>query len=141
MSTHEQKLEVIAEFLCNRARLGRVTNVREIQMCAAEGLCAKGYRDDLYPVDRDKVHAVLDELAKLSFEAEGFILPVIVAHFWDNEPGGRFVRWAGEAGLIDLDAAEDPAATKTLYLDQLAKVFVKYQEMEPVPYLPTESSE
>jgi hypothetical protein len=137
MSTQENKIEVVTEFLRNRASLGRVTTVQEIQRVAAEMLVAHGYRDDLYLVERDTVNDVLNEIAKTSFAEQGFILPAIVVHFADDEPPSRFIYQAVNAGLLSDEAliAEQAAA---VFAEQKAKVFAQWQGPLTVPDSPAD---
>jgi hypothetical protein len=135
MSTQENKVEVITEFLRNRASLGRVTTVQEIQRVAAEMLVAHGYRDDLYLVDRDVVNDVLNEIAKASFAEQGFILPAIVVHFADDEPPSRFIYQAVNAGLLTDEAVISEQAAAA-FAEQKAKVFAKYQSGLVIPDSP-----
>jgi hypothetical protein len=137
MSTQENKIEVVTEFLRNRASLGRVTTVQELQRVAAEMLVAHGYREDLYLVDRDVVNDVLNEIAKASFAEEGFILPAIVVHFADDNPPSRFIYQAVNAGLLSDEAliAEQAAA---VFAEQKATVFARWQGPLTVPDSPAD---
>lgn len=138
MSSSEHKIEAITEFLRNRAALGRVTNVREIQMVAGELLFKKEQRSHPYPVSRDSVHAALDEIAKTTYQAEGATLVALVTHFWDDEPGDRWERWAAQIGVVDPDKTVDTAWLKAFFLGQRAEVFAKYQNTPIVPDSPVD---
>jgi len=138
MSTHENKIEVITEFLRNRAALGRVTNVREIQMVAGEMLYTKEQRSHPFPVEREKVHAALDDIAKASYAAEGVLLNAVVTHFWDDEIGERATRWGVLIGVVDQDTAVPTEALKAFFLAQRAEVFAKYQNTPVIPDTPVD---
>lgn len=149
MSTSENKVEVITEFLQRNARLGRLTNMVEVQLATGLELAVRGYRTNgsAQPVEREKVATALAEVARRSYEEEGLLLPALVVHFEDKAPGHRFVVWAAQAGLMELpdfdpDSGDNedelemddggtprwPVTDEALavHADQVAKVFAKY---------------
>lgn len=102
MSSMEQKVEVIGEFLENRAQLQRVTGFQEIQRVAGEKLLEKGYRySSNAPVSRSDVAEALSVIATTSYQQNQVILPALVAKFWDNSPTHEFAQWATNAGLME----------------------------------------
>lgn len=152
MSTIEQKIEVITEFLQRQARLGRLTNPLEVQLAAGLALAEKGYRasGSCQPVSRDEVGLALAQIAKTSFAEDGIILPALVVHFEDKQPGHRFVAQAAEAGLVEVPVIDPDGANEqdlelddngvpryevteealSVWSDQVLKVFAKYTPQE-----------
>ena len=90
MSTFENKVEVVTDFLRNRASLRRLTDYQEVSRVAGEVLHRRGQRHHAAPVDREKIAGVLKKVDDDSVENQGFMLSAIVVHFWDNEAGHRF---------------------------------------------------
>ena len=101
MSSIENKVEVIHEFLENRAQLQRVTGFQEIQRVAGEKLLEKGYRYPYaVPVRRADVATALDVIATKATRTTGY----------SARPGGevlgqhadaRIRAWATNAGLME----------------------------------------
>lgn len=110
MFTLGQKIEVIAEFLVNRAQLQRVTNFQEIGRVAGEKLLEKGYRNySSEPVSRSDVALALSVIAQNSHSENAILLPALVEKFWTAEPTHEFALWASNAGLMQgsLESCED----------------------------------
>lgn len=102
MSSMEHKVEVISEFLENRAQLQRVTGFQEIQRVAGEKLLEKGYRySSNVSVRRKDVAQALAVIADQSYKNHQVILPALVVKFWTNEPTHEFAQWATNAGLME----------------------------------------
>lgn len=134
MSTLEQRVIVITEFLENRARLQRVTNFQEIQRVATEKLATTPLDMVFSPLSRDEVEEALTMIAKNSFEANQLILPALVVHFWDNKPVHQFATWASNAGLMLGFLGEDEQGAAREQINQihpreLVKVFEHYAQM------------
>jgi hypothetical protein len=127
-STSEQKVEVVTEWLQRTARKQRMTNLREVQLAAGLALAEKGYRENgsCRPITEDEVVAANAEIAKASFEQDGFLLPALQIHFGDKKPSSRFTYWAAQAGLLDQDVAEDPEVTEALHAEHVAKIHKHY---------------
>lgn len=123
MSTSEDKVTVVGEFLTNRAGLRRVTNYQEIGRVAGEQLYERGMRSISSPVRRDKIAAVLRAIDDTSFANNGYLLSALVTHFWDNNPGHRFYEGAVGRGMLPADASADDlrdfhvAQLQTIYAD------------------------
>lgn len=135
MSSMEQKVEVITEFLQNRAQLQRVTGFEEIQRVAGKALLEKGYRYSTdAPVRRGDVAQALAIIADQSFKDAKILLPAIVLKFWSNEPTHEFATWATNAGLMTEGELEEcgqgPARDKINELapGERVKVFLAYTQ-------------
>lgn len=104
MSTPEQKVEVIREWLVRQAEQKRLTNIVEVQTWAGLRLAEQGYRPDgsSQPIERDDAWEALNQIAAQEAKKNQPLLPALVVHFADGKPGHRFVEWALAAGLIDL---------------------------------------
>lgn len=128
MSTFEQKIEVITEWLQRQAAQRRLTNIAEVQTYAGLRLAEKGYRQSgsITPVNRYTVFDALATIAAQSFAADQVLLPAIVVHFSDGLPGRRFFDWAEAAGLVPEDGAGPE-----LHAEAVAAVFAHYGA--PVP--------
>lgn len=130
MSTSEQKIEVITEWLQRQAAQRRLTNMLEVQTYAGLRLAEKGYRQSgsIVAVSRDKVFDALAVIAEQSFAADGVLLPAIVVHFSDKKPGRRFFEWANAAGTATETETEDGME---FHGQQVDAVFARYGA--PVP--------
>lgn len=149
MSTKENKIEVITDWLVRCARKQRLTNYVEVQVAAGLGLAEKGYRANgsCVPVEFDDVVEALNEIAETSFAQDGAILPALVVHFGDKKPGHRFVKYAGDTHLITLpefnpDSVDNEEEmelddfgvpryevtdeVQSLHADQVTKIFAHY---------------
>jgi hypothetical protein len=136
MSSIENKVEVITEFLENRAQLQRVTGFQEIGEVAGKKLLEKGYRNySSEPVSRSDVASALAVIADQSFKDNQVILPAVVTKFWTNEPTHEFAQWAGSAGLMEgeLESCGEGPVRDTineLAPVERAKVFSHYATWE-----------
>jgi hypothetical protein len=102
MSTMDHKVEVITEFLQNRAQLQRVTGFQEIGEVAGKKLLEKGYRSQSSsPVKRGDIAEALAIIAQTSYQQNQVLLPALVTKFWTNEPTHEFALWASNAGLME----------------------------------------
>jgi hypothetical protein len=127
MSTFENKVEVVTEWLQRTARLQRVTNLYEVRVAAGLALAEKGYRENGSARSLgDETFDVLEAVAKESFAAQGLILPALMIHFGEKKPSSHFLGWAAEAGLIDPDAGIDPDAVVALAAEEIVKIHEKY---------------
>lgn len=128
MSTSEQKIEVITEWLRRQAAQRRMTNIAEVQTYAGLRLAELGYRQSgsITPIDRYKAFEALAVIAAQSYAADQVLLPAIVVHFSDGLPGRRFYDWAEAAGLVP-----DDGAGPELHAEAVAAVFARYGS--PVP--------
>ena len=128
MSTSEQKIEIVTEWLVRQATARRLTNAIEVAQYAGLILAEKGYRTDgsSEPLSRPEVFEALQVIAERSYQADGFLLPAVVVHFADRKPSRHFYEWATELGLDtgDTDTGE-------FHAEQLDKVFAHYGS--PVP--------
>jgi hypothetical protein len=115
MSTLENKVEVIREWLVRQAAAHRLTNPVEVGLWAGLRLAEKGYRTggSAMPVGREAVFAALEQIARDDVAAHQPLLPALVVHFTDQLPGHRFAEWAIEAGLM-----EDPGDANGEFLDE-----------------------
>lgn len=135
MSSIEQKVEVITEFLQNRAQLQRVTGFEEIQRVAGQKLLEKGYRYSTNtPVRRGDVAQALTIIADQSYKDAEILLPAIVVKFWSNEPTHEFATWASNAGLMDGELEECGTGEVRDKINELApgerlKVFLAYTQL------------
>lgn len=118
MSTFDQRVQVVRDFLIGRARLRRTTTFQEIGVATGEALAKYRTSGSTKPMSRQKVAAALSEVARTSLKENGFILPAIVVHWNDNRPGHRYAEWVSKAGLSSY--GEGNHAT------QVKKVFAKY---------------
>lgn len=126
MSTFENKVEVVTDFLRNRASLNRLTDYQEVGRVAAELMYRRGQRRHAQPVRREKIAEVLRQVDKNSLEEKGVLLSSLVVHFWDNEVGHRFHDQAVDLGVADSDT--DPGYRKGFHQSQLQKAFDAYPE-------------
>jgi hypothetical protein len=118
-----QKVEVIGEFLQNRASLQRVTGFEEIQRVAGQKLLEKGYRySSNVPVRRSDVAEALRIIADQSFKQDEILLPAIVVKFWTNEPTHEFATWASAAGLMEGELEECGTGEVRDKINELAPV-------------------
>lgn len=121
MSTFENKVTVVTEFLQNRAALRRLTNHSEVGAVAGQQLAERGMRRIDTPVRREKIVDVLRAVDDKSIHESGFMLSALVAHFWDNDPGHRFFEAAIGRGLLSEDA--DAEGRAAFHAEELAKVY------------------
>lgn len=126
MSSMDQKVEVIGEFLQNRAQLQRVTGFEEIQRVAGQKLAEKGYRLSYsnVPVRRSDVAQALAIIADQSFKDAEILLPAIVVHFWDADPPHQFYEWATTLGLLSSEA--DLEERRAVYKQQVEATLAFY---------------
>jgi hypothetical protein len=131
----DQKVEVITEFLENRARAGQTTTFNQIRAVAGVQLLLKGYRThSTSPVSAEDTGAALAQIAQDSYQLNGFLLPaVVVKASAVNEglPNHYFADWANSVGLIEgtLESCEDGPvreAINDLAPAQRAAVFTHY---------------
>lgn len=138
MSTMEQKVEVITDFLEKIAAQKRTTNFQDVQTVAGAALLVKGYRTNTAtPVRREHVATALSQIAATSFKADQVLLPAVVTHYADEKPTHEFAQWANSAGLIDgelgdQEGGEIREAINQLHPAELAKVFALYAPAEAV---------
>jgi hypothetical protein len=99
MSTFEAKVEVVYDFLANRASLKRLTNTQEVANVAGYTLKNRQERRIDSPVRRDKITKVLAAVDRKSFAEKGVLLSATVAHFWDNEVSRYFYKRAAKKGV------------------------------------------
>ena len=130
MSTFENKVEVVTDFLRNRASLNRLTDYQEVGRVAGELLHRRGQRRISTPVDRAKIAEVLRTVDKNSLADKGMLLSALVVHFWDNEVGHRFHDSAYKLGVADSDT--DPGYRRGFHASQVEKAFAAYPEFVPV---------
>lgn len=100
MSTSEAKVDVIYDFLVNRASLGRTTNLQEIAAVISPILVSRQERRREQPlVRREKIKAALDAVDNRSWSTFGVLLSPLVAHFWDTDLSRATVNRAQRRGL------------------------------------------
>lgn len=132
MSTMEEKIEVITEFLENRAQRQLTTNFQDVQTVAGVLLFVKGYRHkSTTPVRREHVATALSQIAATSYQQNQILLPAVVTHYADANPTHEFAQWATTAGLMDgelgdQESGEVRETINAIHPAELAKVFAHY---------------
>lgn len=102
MSTFEDKVTATYDFLVNRASQGaRLTSHQEVGTVIGVLLNERRQRRISTPVARAKVIKVLKAVDDLSVERSGVMLSALVTHFWDAQPGSRFIQSAASRGLFN----------------------------------------
>ena len=128
MSSQENKVAALRDFLVNRAALSRMTNFQEAGRVMGTLLYARDQRHTDRPVRREAIVAALRDVDRLSLDEKGVLLSALVVHFWDNEVGHRFHEMAVDAGVADSDT--DPGYRKGFHAAQVVKAFAAYENAD-----------
>lgn len=131
MSSFEDKVSAVTDFLRNRASLQRLTSHEEVGNVAGKLLRARQQRHIDTPVIREKIIEVLAEVDRKSFKKQGFLLSALVTHFFDNNVGHRFYERAIATGLLSTYADEE--ARRVFHRNHVKKIYAHYEGMAAMP--------
>lgn len=121
MSTFEDKVSATYDFLVNRASQGaRLTTHQEVGTVIGKLLNERRQRRIDTPVRRDKIVSVLRAVDDRSVAENGVMLSALVTHFWDAQPGHRFIESATSRGLYSGGSKE---AFHQAQLSQITEAF------------------
>lgn len=134
MSTFEAKVQVVYDFLANRASLKRLTTHQEVATVAGYVLKGRHERRIDSPVRREKIKDVLKAVDEKSWSEKNVLLSATVAHFWDNDSSRAFYKRASSKGVVPGYVGR---GEQTSFIDGYRnKVFSAYQGSFPVSQSP-----